>query len=73
MPYLIYFGGKMEFFILTKTFFMDKTKKISQKWLVKKLAIYFWAFKRCANFQCNPISLWRGIVFTYAGQTDRLS
>ena len=48
---------RMEFFIFTKTFLMNKTRTIGQKWLVNELVFYFWAFKRCAKFQFNPTIL----------------
>ena len=31
MPYLIYFGEKMEFVIFTKTLFMDETRTVRKK------------------------------------------
>ena len=38
-------------------------------WLVNEFALSFWALKRCAKFQSNPIILSRVIVSTNAGQT----
>ena len=71
MPYLIYFGEKMEFFIFIKTFFMVKMRTIGKKWLINELVLSFWAYKRCAKFQSNPIILLRVIVSTDAEQIDR--
>ena len=61
----------MEFFIFTKPIFMDKTRTIGRKWLANKLVFSFWALKRCAKFQSNPIIPSRVIVSTDAGQTNR--
>ena len=33
LSYLVYFGGKIECFLFTKTFFMHKTRTIGRKWL----------------------------------------
>ena len=60
LPYLVYFGGKIESLIFTKTFFMVKTRTVDQKWLV----ISFWTLKKCAKAQSNPIVLRKVIVFT---------
>ena len=70
IPYLVYVDRKMEFLVFIKTFFMDKTRTIKQKWLVNELVLSFWAFKRCAEFQSNLITLLRVIVSTEAEKTD---
>ena len=32
--YVVYFGGKIEFFIFRKAFLMDKARTVGQKWLL---------------------------------------
>ena len=51
-----------------KTFFMDKTRTIGQKWLVNEHVLSFRALKRCTKCQLNPIILSGAIVSTDAGQ-----
>ena len=41
----VYSGGKMEFMIFTKTFFMDETRTIGKKCLVNELVLFFQAIK----------------------------
>ena len=46
-PYFVYFSGKMEFFICTKTFFMDKTRAIGKKRLFNELVLIIGPQKVC--------------------------
>ena len=39
----VYFVGNVEFLISIKTFFIDKTRIVSKKWLVNNLVLPFWA------------------------------
>ena len=70
-PYVVYFGGKFEFFIFRKTFLMNKTRTVGQKWLVNELVNSFWAFKRCVKFQSNPIILSKLIVLKDDNNDDK--
>ena len=52
---------------------MDKTGTVGKKWLVNELVLSFWAFKRFAKFQSNPIIFWKVIVLTEDNDNDRLT
>ena len=41
---------------------MDKTGTVGKKWLVSELLFSFWALKKCAKTQSNPIILLKVIM-----------
>ena len=54
-----------------KSFFMDKTRTVGQKWLANELDLHFLTLKKCTKGQFNRSILSKVIVLTNYKSTDR--